>query len=1150
MKVSVHRVAGTLMLLLALALALALAWASGPQASQSAPVTAGDANLLGGAPLERAEVAARLAKIEADPALAAADQERLADAYRQILAHLDALAEAKATLGSLGELLAEAPVQTTAIRERLAVAVIPPEPAVKLPDGADLVTVQGLLAQERAAVATARERLQVLEQGLRDEAEAPPRWRRELANLNQRALDLDDELAGLRSASGAGLETQTRRWLLEGERERLRAEAQVLDLKLAGADVRRALTQAQRAEAQAVLNRVLARQEWLQAEEDRLRRAEAAQVVADLEAAKEASADAHPRVRELARANTELAEAIQALSQETAKVQDVSTRTTATTSTLAQDFANDRQRIAAAGLNRALGRVLVDRRERLPEEGELRRQTNARMEAEAEATLVLLGWREELLALKFGADQHFAADLAALPPPEAVALRAQLDEQAGRREELLGRAIEAGERHLRALAELDLAAEALATLSHDYRVFLAQHLLWMRSHVPVTQQSFAVLPTVVGELLSPANWLQVANTLGAGLAVGWAGWVGLGTILLLLALDRVLRRRLRATTPTPTPTPASPRPGSHRFGYTLWAIVLTLLLAMPPPLFLALLGLVLTSQPDTASFAYGVGEALQHLAPGLYYLLALRMMCLSGGVIDRHFRWRHHNRRGLARYLNVAIWTLVPLGFITLVVNALGEVEAATLGRLTLTGLTLSFALLVASALHPRRGLVRDGLAAAPEGLASRTRHLWYPLAVAVSLALAVLTLAGFQYTAGTLFYRWLGQFCLLLGLVLVQQLIMRWLLLTRQQLALRQARGPRSRPLGQEPAGPTGAGGDSPDPAVAEDKDDEALDLAALDGQTRQLVNALLTVAGAVGFWVLWSDVLPALNRLEHFTLWHASSTVDGVVTTLPVTLADLAVLVVIIVVAVISVRHLPGLLEILLFQQTRISAGGRYTLIALTGYGITAVAVVLVAGRLGLTWQQVQWLVAALGVGIGFGLREIVANFISGLILLFERPVRVGDTVTIGAQSGVVSRIEIRATTIRTWDQRELLVPNNQLITGEVINWTLSDQINRGEILISIASGSDTETALRILHEVVAADPRVMTDPAPVITVQEFGERGMGLMLWFFLPTLTNRLQIRGELMSTIDARLRAAGIAIGLPQREIRVRNEGGVHLAQVA
>ena len=156
---SVHRVAGTLMLL------LALAWTTGPQATQSAPVTAGDANLLSGAPLERAEVAARLAKIEADPALSAADRERLTDAYRQILDHLDALAEAKTTLGSLSELLAEAPAQTAAIRERQAAAVTPAEPVVKLPEGADLVTVQGLLAQERAAFATGRERLQFLEQG-------------------------------------------------------------------------------------------------------------------------------------------------------------------------------------------------------------------------------------------------------------------------------------------------------------------------------------------------------------------------------------------------------------------------------------------------------------------------------------------------------------------------------------------------------------------------------------------------------------------------------------------------------------------------------------------------------------------------------------------------------------------------------------------------------------------------------------------------------------------------------------------------------------------------------------------------------------------------------------------------------------------------
>ncbi len=693
---------------------------------------------------------------------------------------------------------------------------------------------------------------------------------------------------------------------------------------------------------------------------------------------------------------------------------------------------------------------------------------------------------------------------------------------------MLGLAIAAEERQLRALAELDLAAESLHTLARDYRAFLAEHLLWMRSHVPVTQQSFAALPVVLGELLRPSNWLLVAQTLGDGLADAWTWWGGLIAVALLLAFDRTLRRRIRAT--------AEPlrRARTDRFGYTLWAILWTLLLA--------LLGLILTGTPGPEPFPYVVGEALLRLAPGLYYLRAFRLMCMTGGVAEVHFRWRSDTVRGLARYLDAAIWTLIPLGFVAAAVSPLGEVQASTLGRLALTGATLGFALLLAGALHPRRGVVREALTATPGGVANRMRHVWYPLAVAVPLALAVLTLAGFQYTAGALFHLWLGQFWLLLGLVVLQQAIVRWLLVTRRQLALRQGLERRARREAQQEAAAAGEGSvpTAPGAGIPADVDDAALDLVALDGQTRRLVNALLVVGGGVGLRALWSDVLPALNVLERIPLWSAGTAMDGVTHTLPITLADLASILVIVAVAVISIRHLPALLEILLLKNTGIGAGGRYAITALTRYTITALAVLSVAGRLGFAWHQVQWLVAALGVGIGFGLQEIVANFISGLIILFERPVRVGDTVTIGEQTGVVSRIEIRATTIRTRDQRELLVPNKQLITGEVINWTLSDQINRGEILVSIDYGSDTETALRILREVAAADPRVMTDPAPVVTATDFGERGLDLMLRFFLPTVANRLQIRGELINAIDARLRVVGIPIALPRRDMRLRD----------
>ena len=121
--------------------------------------------------------------------------------------------------------------------------------------------------------------------------------------------------------------------------------------------------------------------------------------------------------------------------------------------------------------------------------------------------------------------------------------------------------------------------------------------------------------------------------------------------------------------------------------------------------------------------------------------------------------------------------------------------------------------------------------------------------------------------------------------------------------------------------------------------------------------------------------------------------------------------------------------------------------------GDRLTAERGLTLIGMLGVSWSKAQWLVAALGVGIGFGLQEIVANFISGLIMLFERPVRVGDTVTVGEVSGVVARIQIRATTIRGWDNKELLVPNREFITGRLLNWTLSDRVIRLTLVVGVA-------------------------------------------------------------------------------------------------
>lgn len=1104
------------------------AWAAKTPPASPAPTAAA---VESGAPLERAIVEAKIAAVTDDKTLAAEERERLLAQYQRVLEHLTALTKATDALSALREQVREAPGQTEAIRERLQTMEPLADPPVVLPDEIDLAGVQRLLAQDAADVATLGDRLSDLERGLTDDAEAWSGWPRDLAELRQRATDLEDELAGVAAVGAAGPDVQLRRWLLMSERDRLRAEAQVLEQTLQGADARRALSLAQRDETERLLDRAKTRQTWLLAAEDLRRRAKAEQTLAEAEAAKEAVADAHPQVRKLARANAALAERINLTQTQTAEAEAARAETAALNRTLKQDFANDRQRIDAAGFSRALGRALVDQRERLPNLRDLSRQASERADAEAEGVLNQLHWHEERLALKTSVAVRFAAELTDLSPAEAQALTAQLDEQIQRRSELLERAIEVEDRHLRALAELDIACESLRQLTRHYHAFLDERLLWMRSHVPITQQSFDALPQVIGEVLNPLNWLLVAQTLSAGLAGTWTWWLGLLSVVLLLGFDRALRRRIRAT------ADFLGRIRIDRFFHTFMAIVMTLLLAAPVSLLLALLGLILISAPSPEVFPYAVGNGLLRITPTLFCLRAFRMLAMPGGVAERHFRWRSEMLRRLRRYLDLAIWTLVPLALIAAVASRLGEVEAATLARLALSGVTLGFAVLLAGALHPTRGLVRDFLAAAPHSLVNRLRHLWYPLVIAVPLILAVLALVGFYYTAATLFRLWIGQFWLLLGLLLVHQSILRWLLLTRRQLALRAALERRTRWEAQHDATSDQDGAS----VTSIESEAEAIDLVALDAQTRRLVNALLTVGGGVGLWLLWATVLPALNVLESILLWGNATAIDGTPGTLPVTAADLGTILLVIVVATIAVRHLPALLEILLLKNTNFSAGGRYTLIALTGYVIIALSTLLVVGRLGLEWGQVQWLVAALSVGIGFGLQEIVANFISGLIILFERPIRVGDTITIGAHSGTVVRIEIRATTIRTWDQRELLIPNKQLITGEVINWTLTDQINRVDIPVSIAYGSDTELALRVITDTITADSRVMTDPAPLIAVDGFGERGLDIMLRIYLPNLTDRLKIRSEIIHAIDQRLRHVGIAIGLPRRDIVLRDD---------
>jgi potassium efflux system protein len=243
---------------------------------------------------------------------------------------------------------------------------------------------------------------------------------------------------------------------------------------------------------------------------------------------------------------------------------------------------------------------------------------------------------------------------------------------------------------------------------------------------------------------------------------------------------------------------------------------------------------------------------------------------------------------------------------------------------------------------------------------------------------------------------------------------------------------------------------------------------------------------------------------------------------------------------VAIVAARNLPGFIELAIPRRLTVERGSRYAINTLLRYLIIMLGVVMVLNLVGWRWSQIQWLVAALSVGLGFGLQEIVANFVSGLVILFERPVRVGDTITVGQLSGTVSRIRIRATTIVDWDRKEIIVPNKSFITEQVINWTLTDPITRVVIPVGVSYGSDVGKVHKIISETLPTLPLVLDEPLPKVYFTGFGESSLDFQVHVYLRHLTDRMPLIHEVHNGILKALRENGIEIPFPQRDLHIRS----------
>ncbi|MBG7631650.1 MAG: mechanosensitive ion channel, partial [Bacteroidetes bacterium] len=207
---------------------------------------------------------------------------------------------------------------------------------------------------------------------------------------------------------------------------------------------------------------------------------------------------------------------------------------------------------------------------------------------------------------------------------------------------------------------------------------------------------------------------------------------------------------------------------------------------------------------------------------------------------------------------------------------------------------------------------------------------------------------------------------------------------------------------------------------------------------------------------------------------------------------------------------------------------------------YFILAFGFVLALSVLGIDLSKFNVLAGALGLGIGFGLQTIVSNFISGIILIFERPILTGDVVEVNNLIGTVSKIGVRASRISTYEGAEVVVPNNNLISKDLINWTLSDNIKRVEILIGVAYDSDPSDVLKVLEKVANENEKVLKNPPSVALFDKFGDSTLEFRLLFWVY-FQNGLQVKSDVSIAIHKKFKELGIKIPFPQREIHVSQE---------
>lgn len=708
---------------------------------------------------------------------------------------------------------------------------------------------------------------------------------------------------------------------------------------------------------------------------------------------------------------------------------------------------------------------------------------------------------------------------------------------------LLEKIGEDADRYFHGLVSLDTAEQQLIQESRLFGRFIDQRILWIRSTHLFQWRDIQRLGESLLWLIRPGQYRHLLLELYQDAGRNALAFLGLAVTLVLWMRSR--QHCLQAI--WVSGEKAEIRSPDDHFWKSLQTLAYSFWLALPGPLTAAWLAWRIADLPTPTTFTVALSKALASTALAWHLINGVGRICQKGGLADVHFRWRLASLDKIRAVLASYRLLVLPLSFFTILYLNQDRISLQdSMGRLLFMAWMAAVAVLALRLVHPRRFVLWNLVAENRRWWLMRVRWFWISLAVVAPILFMVLAFMGYAYTAQELFWRLRTSWVLLGVALLLFALAIRWAALARRKLALREYARGRSASNQENRKGVPGEEG-------VEVETQDKVDFNKVNIQTRKLIQSLAILILVVGGWLIWAPMIPALNVLENVELWPNTVTIsetvekpDGTteveerVINRPITLARVLWAVAIVAITVLAARNLPGLLEITILSLLELEKGGRYTVTTLARYCIVGAGAVVAFTMMGVGWSKIQWLVAAVSVGLGFGLQEIFANFVSGLIILFERPIRVGDTVTLGDVTGTVSKIHMRATTVIDWDRKELVVPNKEFITGRLVNWSLSDTILRLVLPVGIAYGSNVELAKKTLLQVARDNPKVLDEPEPNVIFMDFGDSSLVMHLRAFIPESQYIFSLRDELNTAIDVAFRKAKIEIAFPQRDIHVRS----------